>query len=246
MSRNATRRLQRGQAMTEFAVLALALVPLFLLVPLIGQTADLVHATEAASRYAAFEAAVRYTGSTWTPDATLAADVRRRFFSHPDAPIKTGDVAGDFPAHRNPLWSDFAGRPLLPRFADSVNAATQIDRLDAIPAAAFAGPLALPHDNLATASVTVTPAGVPELPPFDHLQLRITRRTVLLADAWSAHPADSTRRRIEAAPAVYPVAAVRALVNTAGQLPPVVLDPPLRVGEFDWDLVPCDRFIGGC
>jgi hypothetical protein len=239
-------RLQRGQATTEFVVVALALVPLFLLVVLVGKTVDLVHATEAASRYAAFETVVHHSGSGWTNDDALAADVRRRFFSHPDAPVKTHDVAGDFPAHRNPLWSDPTGRPLLPRLDDAVGVATAVDRLDALPAASFAGALALPSDNLATASVTVTPAGVPGLPPFDTMRLRITRRTALLADPWTARHPGAVRERIESAPPLYPVAPVRGLIDAAGRLPTLVFDPALQVGEFDWDVVPCDRLVGGC
>jgi hypothetical protein len=237
---------QRGQATTEFVIVSLVLVPLFLLVPLVGQVIDLIHATEAASRYAAFEAVVRHTGNGWTPDATLAADVRRRFFSHPGVSIKTNDAAGDFAADRNPLWSDFAGRPLLPRLANDVSTSTQIERLDALPTAVFAGALNLPQDNLATASVTVTPANVPALPPFDRLSLHITRRTALLADAWTARAPGVPRRSIEGSPIVYPMAAVRSLIGAAGRLPALVLDPPLDVGDFDWDIVPCDRFIGGC
>jgi hypothetical protein len=26
----------------------------------------------------------------------------------------------------------------------------------------------------------------------------------------------------------------------------VVFDPALKVSEFEWDIVPCDRLVGGC
>jgi hypothetical protein len=236
---------QRGQATTEFAVVAMALVPLFLLVVLIGKMADLAHTAQAASRYVAFEAVVRHSGSGWKSDPLLAAEVRRRFFSHPDAPVKTDDVAGDSAAHRNPLWSDHVGRTLLPRLEDSVGAALRIDRFDALPAA-YAGALALSTDNLAAATVTVTPAGVPELPPFDTLRLRIEGRTSLLADAWTARGPGAIRERIQSSVRMLPTAPIRPLIDAAGRLPTLVLDPPLRMGEFDWDIVSCDRLVGGC
>jgi len=236
---------QRGQATTEMVIAALVLVPLMLLVPLLGRVVDLVQATEAASRYAVFEAITHRSGAAWAGDAALAEDVRRRFFNHPDAPVKTGDVAGDFTAHRNPLWSDHVGRPSLARLGEQVGVATRRDPLDT-PAASYAATLHLAQDNLVSASVTVTPAGVPELPPFDRTTLRIARRTVLLTDPWTAHGNADVRQRIESAPRLYPVAAVRGLIDVAGRLPTLVLDPPLRVGEFDWDVVPCDRLIGGC
>src|SRR5438045_2219743 len=97
---------QRGQATTEFAVLALALVPIFIAIPLIGKYIDVNQAAEQASRYVAFEAAARNTSSSWKTDAEIAVELRRRFFRHSDARVTTNDVAGDFAAHRNPVWTD--------------------------------------------------------------------------------------------------------------------------------------------
>lgn len=109
-----------GQATVEFVVAALVLVPLFIAIPLLGKYADLFQATEAASRYVAFEGMARNSSSSWKSDAELSLEVRRRFFSNSDAPVKTGDAAGDFTANRNPMWSDNAGRPLLAKFEDDV------------------------------------------------------------------------------------------------------------------------------
>ena len=98
-----------------------------------------------------------------------------------------------------------------------------------------------------TASVTVKPVDIPHFAPFDKLGLSISRRTVLVADAWTARNGESVRNKIEGAGlAVYPLQTIKGLVNAAGQLPALVFDPPLRVGDFDWDIVPCDRLVGGC
>ena len=240
------RRCQHGQATVEWVVVALALVPLIVLVPLLGKSIDLMQAAGTASRYVAFQAVVRHSGNGWQSDEELAAEVRRRFFGNSDAPVKSGDVAGDFAAHRNPLWSDGAGRPLIERFTDSVGVRTDIAGFDAIAAAAYAGPLGLSSDNLVTASVTVRPVPVPGTGAFDTLAWSATRRTALLADAWTARGPAAIRGRIEGAAATFPIAAVRGVIDAAGQLPPLVFDPALRVGDFDWDVVPCDRLIGGC
>ena len=45
---------------------------------------------------------------------------------------------------------------------------------------------------------------------------------------------------------MYPIGPAQALVNALGTLPTLIFDPALVVGEFDWDIVPCDRLIGGC
>ena len=70
---------QAGQATTEFVVLCLALVPIALIVPLLGKYIDLMHATEAASRYVAFEGTVHHSSTGWKGDAVLSEEVRRRF-----------------------------------------------------------------------------------------------------------------------------------------------------------------------
>jgi hypothetical protein len=239
--------LQRGQSTVEFVVLALVLTPLFIAVPLVGKYIDLMNATESSSRYIAFEAMARNSASSWKTDAELAAEVRRRFFSNSDAPIKTGDVAGDFAAHRNPMWTDHTGRPFMSRFADDVGVQTQVDSRNALAAAVLADPLGLSERNWYTASVTVRTAAIPEFVPFDAAGLTISRRTVLLADAWTARDAAQVRSRIEeGAPYTYPPRAMREAFDIIGTIPATIYDPRMRMGDHDWDVVPCDRLIGGC
>jgi hypothetical protein len=58
----------RGQALTEFLLVSLALIPLFLLLPMIGKYQDINHATQMASRYAAFDAILRNDSqNSWKP-----------------------------------------------------------------------------------------------------------------------------------------------------------------------------------
>lgn len=238
---------QRGQATVEFAVLALVLVPLLIGTVLVGKYLDLMNATEAASRYVAFESMARNSSNRWKTDADLAAEVRRRFFSNSDAPVKTDDTAGDFAAHRNPLWTDHTGRAFVSDFAQQVSVQTRIDGRNTI---AAARPLAesfdLPDQNWYTAAVTVRPVNVPEFRPFDALNLNITRRTLLLSDPWTARNAADVRGRIEGSLLAYPIARIEPVVNLIGQIPPMILDPALRLSAFDWDVVPCDRLVGGC
>lgn len=241
------RSLQRGQATTEFAVLALALVPLFIAVPLIGKYIDMNQTAEQASRYVAFEAAARNTRNAWKTDAELALEVRRRFFSNSDAPVKTNDAAGDFAANRNPLWSDHAGNPLISKFEDGVGVTTSKDSYNAIAATApYRGELGLSHDNFYTGSVTVKMTDIANFAPFDKIGLSTSRKTVLLADAWTAKDSASIRSKINASAAMYPIGAAEALINSAGELPTLLYDPRLTVSNFEWDVVPCDRLIGGC
>lgn len=242
----ALRVLQRGQSTIEFLVLALVLVPLFISVPLLGKYIDLMNASETAARYAAFEGQVSHTANAWKDDATLSAEVRRRIFSNPGAAIKTGDTAGDFTAHRNPLWSDHTGRPFLETYETTVAAHTETGSKNALATAVFKGALGLPETNWRTATLQIRPVQIPEFAPFDALNLDIQRRTVLLSDTWTATDLAQVRGRIDGSLSVYPVSAFAPVIDPLGLIPPTLLDPSFRVGDFDWDIVPCDRLIGGC
>lgn len=237
---------QCGQSTVEFVVLSLVLVPLFLALPLLGKYMDMMQTAEVASRYVAFEGQSRNSSSTWKTDSELAGEVRRRFFSNSAAAIKTGDVAGDFPEHRNPLWTDPKGDPLIAKFEDSVGVRTEVTGLNPISAAMFADPLNLSKMNLYTAAVIVKPANVVAFEPFDKIDLSTRRRTVLLTDAWAARSADTVRSKIESSVLTLPISKAKGLVGGLGELPRVIFDPALKVGNFDWDVVPCDRLIGGC
>lgn len=242
---------QRGQATVEFVVAALVLVPMLLALGLIARYLDIWQATEQASRYVAFEGQARNTSNSWRSDAELSAEVRRRFFSGSEAPIKTGDVAGDFSAHRNPYWTDASGKPLITKFEDDVKVVTRKEGKVAIPAAesgalGFRTALDFSNDNLLTAEVTVKLANVPNLKPFDKIDLKTTRKTVLLADTWTAKNDTQVRDKIMGSFKLYPLGKIKEVVDLIGKIPPEVFDPPLVLGAHDWDVVPCDRLKEGC
>jgi hypothetical protein len=239
---------QSGQATTEFVVLCLALVPLMLIVPLLGKYIDMMHTAEAASRYVAFEGAVHHSSTGWKSDATLAEEVRKRFFSRSGAEIRSGDVVSNTDENRHPLWRDHAGRPLLEDFGTQVAVSTARAGFN------FHGPtrpvwrngLDLPEDNLSTGTVTLRPRNVPGLAPFDAINLQITRRTAMLADPWAAGSIAQVRDRIQDGATVYPMGQLDEVVRLIGKLPELLADEPLRPGLPDWDRVPCDRLEGGC
>lgn len=253
---------EQGQALAEFLAVALALIPLFLLIPMIAKYQDLAHFTQLASRYAAFSATVRNDATgTWTPEAELAAEVRRRFFSNSEAPIKTGDVAGNFNAHRNLFWSDPAGKHLIgdpdndiavtfgagkgPAHADGFRTASDLAPF------ILAGQLQLATRGIYRSNVTVTVADLPDglafYAPFDSIGLRMTRSTSLLLDPWSARGPQQVEARILAGPVVFPAgklagvaAPVNALISVV-EFPGGFSGPKLGQLEFWRDVVPEDR-----
>ena len=254
---------QTGQALTEFLVVALALVPLFLLLPMVGKYQDLVHATQMASRYAAFDATS--FGNTagfnpWKPPAQLADEVRRRFYSNADAPIKTGDVAGEFDAHRNVFWRDPWGHALIRNFSD-VGVAfgngqpTQAGGFDASGsdgAALFAdaGVIGLASPGVYTANVSVAlanlPAGFKSIEPFDKLDLTVRRHTSLLFDPWHSPDTNRTDARTgKLAPVGAGMAAIEPAINLAiDAIDMGNVQSPGFADLTQWrDVVPLDRIV---
>jgi hypothetical protein len=116
------RMTQSGQAIVEFLVAALVLIPLFVLMPLVGKYLDIKQATIAASRKLAFECTVRYADcSNIAGNPSFANEIRMRFFAGDQSPVLTNDLPTQDalqPGQGNPLWVDNRGRPLLENYSD--------------------------------------------------------------------------------------------------------------------------------
>ena len=237
-----------GQSTVEFIVLALVLIPLLLTVPLIGKYMDLAQTTTSASRYVAFEGMVHHGASLhpWKSDAALAVEVRRRLFSNSDAPIKSDDVAGDFNAHRNPLWFDHRGDALLPSFASNVGASSLRESLDQPFGAAYASGMGLSRSNLHTGVARVTVPDIDGLAPFDTLGLAMQRTTTVLVDPWSASGPDTVRSAVRNDGwnplGHFPYRPLQVLVTPIEPFVAVLegASPP-DIGRVDPEFVPADR-----
>jgi hypothetical protein len=260
-----------GQALTEFLVVALALVPLFLLMPLIAKYQDIVHQTQMASRYVAFDAATRNDSqNSWKDPAQLAAEVRRRFFSNPDAPIKTNDTAGNFDAHRNLFWRGPTNEPLIADFDTDISIGFGEDGGGTSQSASFkpskdgdpfnklggtdietniADQLNLKASGIFTGNVSVklanTPTFLQSYQPFDKIDLSITRHTSLTVDGWDASSAQKVQDRIDSK-LLVPGTLLRPVGSSAGALVAIFevgQVPTPQLGELDFwqDVVPSDR-----
>lgn len=248
---NATIHYQTGQSTVEFVVLSLVMVPLLLIVPLLGKYMDIAQTTAEASRYTAFEGTVRHSSSAdgWKSDADLATEVRRRFFSNSDAPIKTNDAAGDFTAHRNTLWFDHRGDPLLPQFAKNVGVETQKDSMSQ-PFGALASSFKLPQENLYTGRVNVNIADINDLKPFDSIGLTMTRATTVLVDPWAASGPNQVTEKVQNAGFLFPYQPLEIIAKPLGLLMsnPILAilgadSSPPEVGRVDPNRVPSDRVL---
>lgn len=126
---NALRR-QRGQSAVEFLVFgSTILVALFFGVMYLAKYADVKHATNQASRYAAFERALDPDRRVKS-DEVIAQELRVRYFTNLQ-PIDNATRANDARATQIPLWTQADGSPLLPDPADvslNIEAAGNLDR----------------------------------------------------------------------------------------------------------------------
>lgn len=264
------RILPQGQALTEFIVVLLALVPLILLMPVIAKYQDIAHATQMASRYAAFEAITRNDGSgSFKPESQLADEVRRRFFSNSDAPVKTNDTAGDFKANRNLFWSDPKGDPLIKKFSDvqvTFGKGMGATHGDAFSSASdgkaflLRSELGLPAKGIYVANVSVKVANLPadltgftksyEL--FKNINLNMSRTTAVLIDPWSAADPDEVMSHINKLP-IFPGKALNVMKPVVDAAVMVMESPKTfptpctscgpKLGELQFwsDVVPADR-----
>lgn len=254
---------QSGQALAEFLTISVALVPLFLLMPMIAKYQDLAHSTLMASRYVAFDGMNRNdTMGTWKPESQLADEVRRRFFSNTDAPIKTDDVAGDFPAHRNFFWTDPHGNYLLKTIAKDVTVSYGFDygpsHGDGFSKTEDGTAFSPVHDYLSlrargiyTANVGLRLADLPKgfkfLEPFDTLGLTMTRSTSIVFDPWAARNPEEVERRISSREEIFPLGPLADIASTLGGVVTVIDAPAAlpapKIGKLDFwrDVVPDDR-----
>jgi hypothetical protein len=241
-----------------------AQVPLFLLIPLIGKYQSISHATELASRYVAFEAIANNEGmSAYKPRAQLEQEVRRRFFSNSDAPIKTNDEAGDFKANQNLMWVDPQGEALIRHFSDvsvSFGTANGTSHASGISGAADDQPFNLPtpfkaastmglKNGIYRANVHVKVANLKDIGPgyastyegFKDINLSISRHTAVVPDSWTAASPQQVQSRIDK-PVLFPgklLKDVKPLVEAAVV---VVQSPALpdknvhapKLGELDF------------
>ncbi|SER24054.1 hypothetical protein SAMN04488038_12510 [Solimonas aquatica] len=254
---------QKGQALTEFLLSAAGLLSLFSLLPMIGKYQDIRHAVQMASRYVAFDATT-HNGSVGQLKAAgqLQMEVARRYFSNADAPIKTGDKAGDFAANRKALWNGPDGASLLAKVDTDVKVRfgpnDAPDPLQGFSDASDGGAfllhqrLSLKARGLYTGGVSVSlanlPAGIEIYEPFDQLDLQMTRRTAVLIDQWAGDGPGSVQSHLDdpivnAGLLLKPIRPVVAVAVKAAELPPWGKVPPPKLGELDFwqDTVPHDR-----
>lgn len=232
-----------GQAMTEFLLALLLLMPLLLIIPLLGKYLDLAHLTTLASRFAAFEASVRHGSSHhgWASAEQLNEELRTRLYKLP-APSAASPDRGS----TEPLWYEHRGRPLFTGEAASLNVSTTQLVPSGLPRPHFADDLGLADDHLFQASVTLSLHNIADLAPFDELDLRFERHHVLLVDSWAAASSAAVVNALQRRPGKlngpFPYQPLQSLLTPIRPFIRILEGERAPVGgEVAADVVPEDR-----
>lgn len=264
------RSLQAGQALTEMAVLAAVLVPLFLLVPMLAKYIHTKQVTQQAARAAAWEATVvsdynwdRLSETEW--HAQRRELLLDRHFGDPDAPIWTNPMGAEPDVRVDaPMMNTFSDQPLLERNDVELVSYTNADPGAITGVLESAGsfleklPGAFPpnKDGLVTAGLVVRPENLKTadggpadyLRPFDALNLEFSSSHTLLADTWGASGARGGDRSVhEQVKTLVPTSYASELTDAVGEIdflesiPLLGVPARLRLGYIEPDIVPGDR-----
>jgi hypothetical protein len=236
--RSISRESQTGQAMTEFVVAMIAMVPLLLGVMYLYRYNDVKHQTIQASRYAALAQNLdpQYAG--------IGDETRARFFRD-DAqhPIGHDDKATGSPAlDENPNWMENDGEALLgSSYADikvsSSDAGISSGKIAVVEGAA--PPEFKLNDNFGEKTEVEVPlSNVASFAPLASINIKIGATTVMAGDAWSGGGSDeiNSAMTVGAVPAKTLKWFDNSVFNTLFKL--FTDSPAPKFGEVDTDVVP--------
>ncbi len=187
--------------MIEFIVACLAIIPLFLLIPLVGKYLDVKQSSIAASRKLAFECTVRYEDcADLNANPSFADEIRARYFSGNRREVLSNDRPAEDELQAgvgNSLWVDRRGRPLLERYSDVGIRADQrnlnvggavISGLSSLTGPGRFG-LQLERgifDARVQVALSSSSRETSFLEQLDSIALKMQFHTAILTDAWSA------------------------------------------------------------
>lgn len=254
-----SRRYMHGQALTELAVMAALLVPLFLLIPVVAKYGHIQQMAQQAARNAAWEASVAKDYALPTRDQAERKALDRNF-AVADAKIRSnvsGNGRGEF---GDTMLGTFSGRKLLERDNLHVRSMTQVEspgRMDdALTLLPRVGAFPPNRRGYVTAEVRLNirdlklSDGSPAryLQPFDNLNLVLDRKQTLLVDAWNASgPRSGGRSVVSAIKPLTPTSNLGGLDKVLDMFKPLEFLPvigaigKIEVGTVEPDIVPADK-----
>lgn len=252
--------LQRGQSLTEVAVLCAVLVPIFLLVPILAKYIHARQVTQQAARAIAWEATV-------SPSYALPAAARQRdlavdrHFGRADDPIVSQAQTGARDAAvADVLMNTFSNQPLVRR-GDLALTAYRSESAGGImgkinDVTKLFGSFPPNRNGLTTATVRLdvqdlkgaNGQAAAYLEPFDALGLKLQATHVVLADPWNAAGSGlrgaSSRSVVAQVKPLVPtqhMAGIASAFDGLSGLPMIGTLSKLDPGYIAPDVVPMDK-----
>lgn len=253
-------RSMRGQALTEMAVMAALLVPLFLLIPVVAKYGHIQQMAQQAARNAAWEASVssNYALPSSAQSERKALD---RNFALADAKIRSNVPAGNGNGEfGDAMLGTFSGRKLLERdnlHIQRMSEAGSPGRMDdALAVLPRVGKFPPNSNGYVTSEVRLNirdlklANGSPAryLEPFDNLNLVLDRKQTLLVDAWNASgPRTGARSVVSTIKPLAPTSNLSGLDKVLDMFKPLEFLPvigaigKIELGTVEPDIVPADK-----
>jgi len=260
---------QKGNAITEFAVSLVVLVPMFLMIPMMGKVADMNSSTIQASRYAAWERTVSDTADK--TDDELETELENRFFSKIDIGIQSnrGQLTDD--QYKNPLWRGYGDKRLLVSAQNDVSKSVQSGATPGNAAGSietvmtrFAGAFGALSDNAdfdvnmnglydanVMTNVGSTTVGENKVgfegdkncagETTNLVFTCIRRHNVILTDAWSSESSEQAENRTRSLVPMGIFSDITPFFEIIGSMPLLKEFGGFEPGYVDSDVIPADR-----
>ncbi len=204
---------ERGQAITEFVVMCLMMVPLFLAIVYVGKYADTKQTAIEASRYAVWERAVD-PASAHKSDTQIQQEMEVRIIGNggrnngllqsTDASVSSSTNDADY----NPLWFDQGHKRMLGKFTDativngiqntSVPTNGTTSGLASAVGSTEAAWLKLDNKGWLRADVNIPLVNV-DFAPLSNINFAAGATTVMYGDAWNAGGSAAVKQTTERA-----------------------------------------------
>lgn len=258
---------QQGNALTEFFILSLVMVPALLSIPLLGKIGNVNQAAVQASRYAAWEKTIHSgSGDSGKDVETLTKEVKNRFFADTDLAVVSG--AGLRGNSKNAFWAITSTGGDADSLISPVSPLTLTVENKSIPNSAV--------QNVSSGVVTIGNALSKAIPDSEWtLEKRgfyvatvsseiknpgifsaaagcgdsketlscIARHTAILVDDWSSSSSEQAENRSRS---LVPATVLRPVANVVAQIGDIPLLWELKAlknafGTVDSEQVPADR-----
>lgn len=252
--------------MVEFVLVVIALAPIFIFTPMLNKTADANLASAQAARYGAWEQTVAIGGKD---DTTLRDEMINRFYTEPDAPIRTNQAALTGADQQNLYWGGAGLEGRLVDTAENDALSVEVDPTSVAGSAAAAasivstlGGLNLPGSEwgldgggvrTVTVSLNISDAALIDEDlqgetcqnAVDSVSRCMRQKSAILTDTWGARGPDQVAKRVRSLVPAAILQPVGDAISNVGTVLPMFQELKKLdgiFGEVKPDILPPDRY----